>query len=252
MNQKINSQQHQLLSVIVPAYKQEKTIKRDLLNIIDTLENGLTNVDFEVICVVDGKIDKTFSEAEKIKSKHLKVYEYKENQGKGYAVRYGMSKAKGDLISFLDAGMDISPKGIMMLMAHMDWYNADIIVGSKRHPASRVNYPFLRSVLSFGYHLGVKILFNLDITDTQSGIKIFKRKVVEKILPRLLVKTYAMDIEMLAVAKYLGFERIYEGPIEVTFSKATSAIRWDTSFWMAWDTLAVFYRLKILHYYDDK
>ena len=61
-----------------------------------------------------------------------------------------------------------------------------------------------------------------------------------------------MDIEMLAVAKYLGFERIYEGPIEVTFSKATSAIRWDTSFWMAWDTLAVFYRLKILHYYDDK
>ena len=147
--------------------------------------------------------------------------------------------------------MDISPKGIMMLMAHMDWYNADIIVGSKRHPASRVNYPFLRKILSLGYHMGVKILFGLDLRDTQSGIKIFRREVIEKILPRLLVKTYAMDIEMLAVANYLGFGRIYEGPIEVTFSKATSAIRWNTSFWMAWDTLAVFYRLKILHYYDD-
>jgi len=251
MKQKINNQQPQLLSVIVPAYRQEKTIKRDLLNIINTLENGLHNIDFEIICVVDGKLDNTFNEAEKVKSKHLKVYEYKENQGKGYAVRFGMSKAKGDLISFLDAGMDISPKGIMMLMAHMDWYNADIIVGSKKHPASRVNYPFLRKVLSLGYHIGVKILFGLDLMDTQSGIKIFRREVVDKILPRLLVKTYAMDIEMLAVAKYFGFERIYEGPIEVTFDKSTSAIRWDTSFWMAWDTLAVFYRLKILHYYDD-
>lgn len=248
MKEKISS--NRFLSVIVPAYKQEKTIKKDLESIIKTLTSGLTNTDFEVICVVDGILDNTYKEAIKIKSNHLRVYEYKKNQGKGYAVRYGMSKAKGDLISFLDAGMDISPKGIMMLMAHMDWYNADIIVGSKRHPASRVNYPFLRKILSLGYHLGVKILFGLDLRDTQSGIKIFKRKVVEKILPRLLVKTYAMDIEMLAVARYLGFDRIYEGPIEVTFSKATSAIRWDTSFWMAWDTLAVFYRLKILHYYD--
>lgn len=241
------------LSVIVPAYKQELTIKKDLENIKDTLEAGLSSdYDYEIICVVDGRFDGTEEEAKKVKSPKIRIYSYKENKGKGYAVRYGMKQAKGDLISFLDAGMDISPKGIMMLMAHMDWYNADIIVGSKRHPVSRVNYPFLRKILSFGYHLGVRILFGLDLSDTQSGIKIFKREVVEKILPKLLVKTYAMDIEMLAVAKYLGFERIYEGPIEVTFNKLTSLIKWSTSFWMAWDTAAVFYRLHILHYYDDK
>ena len=251
MNQK-NKGKNQFLSVIVPTYKQERTIKKDLENIIDTLDSGLSNIDFEIICVIDGKIDNTSKEAKKIKSNKLKVYEYNNNQGKGYAVRFGMSKAKGDLISFLDAGMDISPKGIMMLMAHMDWYNADIIVGSKKHPVSKVNYPILRKILSLGYHLGVRILFGLDLSDTQSGIKIFRREVVEKILPRLLVKTYAMDIEMLAVAKYLGFDRIYEGPIEVTFSKLTSAVRWNTSFKMAWDTLAVFYRLKVLHYYEDK
>ena len=239
-----------LLSVIVPAYKQEKTIKKDLENIINTLDQGLTNTDYEVICVVDGILDKTLNEAKKVKSNHLKVYGYNNNQGKGHAVRFGMSKAKGDLVSFLDAGMDISPKGIMMLMAHMDWYNADIIVGSKKHPASRVNYPFFRKLLSWGYHIGVRILFNLNLSDTQSGIKIFKRDVVEKILPKLLVKTYAMDIEMLAVAKYFGFDRIYEAPIEVSFSKDTSAVRWHTSFLMAWDTLAVFYRLKVLHYYN--
>ena len=238
---------------MVPAYKQEKTLRKDLENINRTLEKGLgDSVDYEIICVIDGELDNSKSEAKKVSSSKIKVYSYKENRGKGYAVRYGMKNANGELISFLDAGMDISPKGIMMLMAHMDWYNADIIVGSKRHPVSRVNYPIFRKILSTGYHFGIKILFDLPLTDTQSGIKIFKREVVEKILPRLLVKTYAMDIEILAVAKYLGFDRIFEGPIEVSFNESTSRIKWSTIFKMAWDTAAVFYRLKILHYYDEK
>src|SRR3990167_7465488 len=239
-----------LLSVIVPAYKQEKTIKKDLENINSILSEGLKDCDYEIICVVDGELDGTWKEAEKVKSSKVRVVGYKHNKGKGYAVRYGMVRSKGDLVSFLDAGMDISPKGIMMLMAHMEWYNADIIVGSKRHPVSQVNYPILRRIISIGYHLGVKILFGLDLRDTQSGIKIFKRKIIDKILPKLLVKRYAMDIEMLAVARHLGFKRIYEGPIEVHFDQSTSRIDWKTLFRMAWDTAAVFYRLRILHYYD--
>lgn len=240
-----------LLSVIVPAYKQEKTIEKDLKNIDQVLKQGLRDYAYEIICVVDGEVDKTFENAKKVKSDKLKVIGYQHNKGKGYAVRYGIVRSKGDLISFLDAGMDISPKGIMMCMAHMEWYSADIIVGSKRHPVSRVNYPWYRYIFSIGYHLGIKLLFNLPLTDTQSGIKIFKRQVLEKVLPRLLVKRYAMDIEMLAVAKHLGFSRIYEAPIEVTFDQRTSRINWKTIFRMVWDTLTVFYRLNILHYYDD-
>lgn len=236
----------------MPAYRQEKTIARDLKHVLDVMNEGLKrNYKFEIICVVDGLVDKTHKEALKVKSRKLKVFQYKENKGKGYAVRYGMSKAKGDLISFLDTGMEISPKGIMMLLAHMDWYNADIIVGSKKHPVSRVNYPFLRKIFSFGYHFGVRILFGLQLKDTQSGIKVFKRRVVDRMLKRLLVKKYAMDIEMLAVARYLGFKRIYEAPIEVKFSKGTSRINWKTIYWMIWDTCAVFYRLKLLNYYHD-
>lgn len=239
-----------LLSVIVPAYNQEGTIKKDLQTIDEVLSQGLADYDYEIICIVDGMTDRTWEEAKKVRSSKVSVIGYKKNHGKGYAVRYGMSRSKGDLVSFLDAGMDISPRGIMMLMAHMEWYNADIIVGSKRHPVSRVNYPLLRHILSVGYHLGVKILFGLPLTDTQSGIKIFKREVLKKILPKLLVKKYAMDVEMLAVARHFGFKRIYEGPIEVTFDKKTSRISWRTIFWQAWDTLAVFYRLRILRYYD--
>src|SRR3989344_2694452 len=213
-----------LLSVIVPVYRQERTIKKDLENVDLVLSEGLKDYIHEIICVVDGRVDRTLEEARKVKSKGVRVFGYKRNRGKGYAVRFGMKRARGDLISFLDAGREISPKGIMMLMAHMEWYGADVIVGSKRHPASRVNYPPLRYVLSIGYHFGVKILFGVPLTDTQSGIKIFKRSVIEKILPRLLVKKYAMDIEMLAVCRAAGFKRIFEAPIEVKFDKRTSKI----------------------------
>lgn len=241
-----------MLSVIVPAYKQEKTIRKDLENIDKTLLQGLRDHDYEIICVVDGKLDKTWEEAGRAKSSKIKVVGYEQNRGKGYAVRYGFANSKGDLVSFLDAGMDISPRGVMMLMSHMEWYNADIVVGSKRHPVSRVNYPLVRHILSIGYHAVVKLLFGLDLTDTQSGIKLFKRNVVQAILPRLLVKRYAMDIEMLAVAKYLGFKRIYEAPIEVSFDKTNSAVSRRVVFNMLWDTLAVFYRLKLLRYYDER
>lgn len=233
-------------------YKQARTIRKDLESIEKTLQKGLSkDYEYEIICVIDGELDNSKKEAKKVKSPNIKVLSYKKNNGKGFAVRYGMNHCKGNLISFLDAGRDISPKGLMMLIAHMEWYNADIIVGSKRHPVSRVNYPIERHVLSIGYHYLVKILFGLPLKDTQSGIKIFRRKVVKTILPRLLVKRYAMDIEMLAVARHLNFKRIYEAPIEVKFDKRTSAINWKTVFKMAWDTAAVFYRLRIIRYYDD-
>lgn len=240
-----------LLSVIVPAYKQAKTIRKDLQNIYQVLTEGLTEIDFEIICVVDGREDHTYKNAKKLESSKIKILSYDGNRGKGYAVRFGMARSNGQLISFLDAGMEISPASIMMLMAHFEWYKADVIVGSKRHPVSRVNYPSLRRVLSIGYHFGAKVLFGLPLTDTQSGIKIFRREVVEKVLPRLLVKKYAMDIEMLSVAKRLGFSRIFEAPIEVTFDQKTSRISWKVILRMLWDTLAVFYRLRLKHYYDD-
>lgn len=236
--------------MVVPAYKQEKTIRKDLLTIEKVLKEGLKGIRFEIICVVDGVVDKTLKEAQKTKSRKIKILHYEDNKGKGFAVRWGMQHAKGDLISFLDAGRDISPQGIMMLLAHLQWYNADIIVGSKRHPVSRVNYPFIRRLLSIGYHFGVKLLFGLPITDTQSGIKIFKKKVIKRILPKLHVNNYAMDIEFLVVARRLGFKRIYEAPIEVKFSKKASRVRWHTSLQMAWDSLLILYKLRILKYYD--
>lgn len=244
-----------MVSVIIPAYKQEKTILKDIRNIDDVMSK--TRFDYEIIVVVDGFVDKTYENIKKIKRKKVKAFGYENNKGKGYAVKYGMARSKGDYIAFIDSGMDIDPNGISLLLEHMQWYNADIIVGSKRHPASKLYYPFIRRVYSWGYSRLVKILFGLKITDTQSGLKVFKREVLEKVLPRLLVKRFAMDVEILAVSRYLGFKKIYESPIFINWSEDntnfTPFVIFDKNIRsMILDTLAIFYRLRILNYYSDK
>lgn len=246
-----NSFNIKLLSVVIPAYKQEKTIVKDIRTMMESLDT--IGCKYEIIVVVDGMVDDTLKNLKQITSPKVKAIGYKKNQGKGHAVRYGMMHAKGDVIGFIDAGMDIHPAGFNMLLNHMEWYNADIIVGSKLHPASKVNYPLWRKVLSRGYRLLTRVLFGFKVRDTQVGIKFFKRKVVLDVLPRLLVKTYAFDIEFLAVAYSLGYHRIYEAPIEINFTKGsiTKMNLWRVVFWMLWDTFAVFYRLKILRYYSS-
>lgn len=239
------------LSVIIPAYKQKKTIVKDIRRIERTLSK--IRYPYEIIVIVDGYGDGTYKAAKKLNSENIKITVYMRNQGKGHAIRLGMAKASGDYISFIDSGMEIDPNSISMLLEHLEWYNADIIVGSKRHPASIVEYPFTRKILSISYQLIVRMLFHLKIRDTQAGVKIFQRKVLEKLLPRLLVKRYAFDLEMLSVAHHLGFRRIYEAPIKLSynFGDLTHAASLQTIFCIIIDTLAIFYRLNILHYYDD-
>lgn len=243
----------ELISVIIPAYRQEKTIKKDLKSILSVLDQ--LRHEYEVIVVVDGQEDDTYKKARELKISKLRVIGYKSNLGKGHAIRYGMSRARGDVVGFIDAGMDLNPNGLALLLEHFEWYNADIIVGSKLHPVSRVNYPIIRIVLSYVYRMIVRVLFGLKVKDTQVGMKFFKKNVIEDVLPRLLVKTYAFDIEILAVSYMLGYRRIYEAPIELDF-KGVSSISskgfWKTIWKMLWDTIAVFYRLRILKYYDNK
>lgn len=246
-----------LISVIVPCYRQEKTIVTDLRRIKGVLDK--LRYPAELICVVDGKVDKTFERASAFARKYdnVKAIGFDTNKGKGYAVRFGICHSRGDIVGFIDAGMDLNPNGLAMLLEHFEWYDADIIVGSKRHPVSKIDYPWQRKILSIGYQLLVLMFFGLKVRDTQVGMKFFKKKVLEKVLPRLLVKRFAFDVEILAVANYLGFGRIYEAPIDISLrfggtSTITSQKFLRTTLAMFLDTLAVFYRLKILRYYSDK
>jgi len=241
------------LSLIVPVYKQEKTIVENLKILINVLDE--IRYDFEIIVVIDGATDRSYQRLLKARKqlRQTTVLKYDQNRGKAFALRLGMTKAQGDYVMFIDSGFEIDPNGISMLIEHMEWYDADVIVGSKRHPASHVNYTWERKLLSYGYYYIVKLLFGISVRDTQAGIKIFKKAVLAKVLPRLVEKRFAGDLEMLVVAKQLGFKRIFEAPIKLNyqFSEITSAATWRSIFHILVDTVAILYRSRILQYYQQ-
>lgn len=244
-----NPQKH-FLSVIVPVYKQEAIIIRNLKQLIKVLNQIRYN--YEIVVVIDGIVDKAVLKLKKAKLKKVRVLAYAQNKGKGFAIRLGMSQAVGDYVVFIDSGLEIDPNGISMLLEHMEWYRADIIVGSKRHPASLIKYNWQRKILSLGYYYLVKLIFRVKVRDTQAGIKIYKKNVLKKILPRLVEKNFAGDLEMLVVARILGYHRIYEAPIKLNYNFAglSTAATWRSIYGILIDTLAIFYRKNILRYYS--
>jgi glycosyltransferase involved in cell wall biosynthesis len=243
----------QLLSLVVPAYRQEKTIVKDLQNLDKVLSS--LSLDHEIIVVIDGEVDKTLQRTRTVKKSNVKVFSYKKNIGKGFAIKYGVEHAKGDIIGFIDSGMDLDPTEISIMLDIMEWNKADIVVGSKLHPESKVNYPLTRKILSWGYRTLTHLVFGFSVKDTQVGLKLFKRNVAKDVFSKIIVKRFAFDIEVLAVAYKLGYKTIVEAPIKLNFkgaSSITSSSFWRVIFWMLWDTATVFYRLRILRYYDRK
>lgn len=237
------------VSVIIPAHNEEGRISQSIAETIRTFDEF--NCLYEIIIVDDGSTDKTFEEAKEIgrRHKHVSVKKNWENYGKGRAVKKGCRYAEGDYIVFLDADMDLHPGQLQTFMDIMRLDDADVVIGSKMHPNSVLDYPRDRKIMSLVYYWLVKLLFGLPVHDTQTGLKIFKSKVIRKVLPRLLVKKFAFDLELLANAHRLGF-KIAEAPVVLDSKRKFDRIGLRAIFQTTWDTLAVFYRMKIMRYYD--
>lgn len=239
------------VSVIMPVYNEEKCIYSSILETTRTL-NSL-GYDYEIIVVDDGSTDHTYQEAIKasLELDKVKVVKSISNRGKGWVLKHGFQFAKGDFVVFLDGDLDLHPRRIETFFEIMRKTDSDVVIGSKRHPLSIVNYPLTRRMLSFFYHLTVGILFRLFITDTQVGIKLWKHEVLEKIFSKVLVKRYALDLELLANARRLGY-KVREAPITLNFRRENpwGRIRLKDIYKIGIDTLAIFYRMYILRYYD--
>jgi len=242
------------LSVIIPAWNEEKIVCMNLKQIGKILDNllGKIGFDYEIILVDDGSTDNTYNEAMTMANKNekIKVVTYKKNGGKGFALKYGFKFCSGELITFMDVDLDLHPKQIPQFIDYMEKYDADVIIGSKRHPLSKINYPGSRKVLSKGYHTLTRILFHLNLSDTQAGLKLFKYDVLEAILPKVLCKKYAFDLELLVNASHRGY-KIVEAPIELDWQRFENRLTLEDIWKLAVDTAAIFYRLNILRYYDS-
>ena len=223
---------------------------RDILINLEEAEKALSKVtgDYEIVLVDDGSTNGCFEKAKKFKSKKILVVGYKKNIGKGNAIKYGFQFVKGDYVAFVDSGRDLSPKQLKDFLRIMEENGSDIVIGSKRHLQSRVHYPLMRQFMSRTYQIMNKILFNLEVKDTQVGIKLFKKKVLDKIMPKIAIKRFAFDLELLVLANKYKF-KIKEAPI-VMNHEFKSSINPFSVFCMLLDTSAIFYRDKILRYYN--
>lgn len=240
------------VSVLMPCHNEARLLRRNIRETVRVLEDSLPG-NYEVLVIDDGSHDTSWEEAKFATRRfsRVRVLRYVNNRGKGYALKYGFRHARGDFICFLDGDLDIHPKHIPQFLKILNEHGADVVVGSKRHPQSRVAYPAKRRFLSRVYNALLRTTLGLPLRDTQVGVKLFRRRVLEDAFPRVLVKQYAFDLELLLTAYNLGYG-IVEAPVEFTFvNQEGSGVNPRAVAEILLDTLAIFYRSRILHYYDE-
>ena len=187
------------ISLVVPAYNEEKLIVSSLKNILTYMIKNKYN--FEVIVVDDGSKDKTKEKVRSIKDKHVKLLSYKPNKGKGHAVKIGMLAAKGDLLLFLDADLSTPIEEIEKFIPLTK--NYDVVIASRALKESqiKVHQPFYRELIGKVFNKMVQLLAVGGIKDTQCGFKMFTRKAANMIFKRQRIYGWAFDVELLFIAK---------------------------------------------------
>jgi len=208
------------LTIVMPCYNEGTRIYRNIIELATQVEKFCDN--FRIIVVNDGSTDDTEQEIQRAKlaDSRVGVISYPENRGKGFAVRRGMLSAKSEYVAFIDADLELPPHLLEGFLKEAG-DGADIVIGSKMHPDSQVEYPFMRKVMSTGYYWFLKVLFGLKLKDTQTGIKLFRTASVQPILKVMRTSRFSFDIELLAIATKKGLV-IKEMPVVVNFSRNKS------------------------------
>lgn len=224
------------LCVVVPAYNEADSIEESLQRLHDTLRTEFPGT-FQIVLVDDGSRDPTAELARGLQLENVEIIESAGNLGKGAALRRGFLQARGSVIAQIDADLDLHPESLISLLEILASTDVDIVVGSKVHPNSIVTYPRLRRVQSSVYRLLVRLLFGLRISDTQTGVKVFRREVIDAVGPKLQVDGFTADLEMLAWASRLGYS-LSEGPIRLDY-QFTSSMPYGAAFSMIGETFRI-------------
>ncbi len=208
------------LTVVMPCYNEGTRIYRNIIETITQVEKFCDS--FRIIVVNDGSQDETEYEIKRAMEQDHRIgmISYEKNQGKGYAVKRGMMASKSEYTAFLDADLELPPYLLEGFLKKAE-EGVDVVIGSKMHPESQVEYPFLRKVLSTGYYWFMKLLFGMKLKDTQTGIKLFRTEKIRPVLKMVRTSRFSFDIEILAIAAKKGLS-IIEMPVVVNFSRNKS------------------------------
>ncbi len=185
------------LSIIIPCYNEA----RDIIKNVDIVKKYLfsRHIENEIILVNDGSKDNTKEVIESIPN--VKALSYDVNRGKGGAVKYGIEKATGNYVLFMDADLSTDLSAIEKVIELAP--NYDLIVGSRHAKDSVVKkkQPLLRVFIGWCCRLIVNMMFHLKLKDTQCGFKAIRTAVAKRIVSKQLVTNFAFDVEYLYIAK---------------------------------------------------
>ena len=233
------------ISIVMPAYELEDSVEQAIKH-VEEVARTLTD-DYEIIVVDDGSNDGTYVRAlNHRKNPHVKVLRHRCNRGKGAAIKTGVRYATKQYTILLDADMEIDPRSMRFLVNGLKSY--DLVVCSKRHPKSVYRAPFVRRLLSVTFNVLVKLLLGIRFGDTQTGFKAFRTEVLRRIMDVVVVKRYAYDVEVLAVASMLRL-RALEVPVRIV---QRSMFRLGEALQMFLDVLGIAYRLRIKRWYQKR
>ncbi len=182
-----------MISIIVPAYNESKRIRPFLIELLKFIKKGY----YELIIVNDGSTDNTLSIMKKITNglKKVQIISYKENKGKGYAVKTGVFNAKGEYVIFIDADGSISPSEIPKMERMLKKY--DVVIGDRSSKLSKVSQPKMRKLFGLIFNNYVKFLFGSKINDHLCGFKGFRKDVARDIFKSLISNGWIFDVEIL-------------------------------------------------------
>lgn len=201
------------LSVIIPVYNEEKRIHK----ILEAANNYFSHqsYDYEIIVVNDGSSDNTTEVVKRFKEKikNLKLINNKKNHGKGWVVKQGMLAALGKFRLFADADNSTPIEQIEKLLPYFS-NGYDVVIGSRAVKGAKIPIPqpFYKVLLGRLGNIIIQIFAVWGISDTQCGFKCFTKKAAKDIFSRQTLNRWAFDIEILAIARYLGY-KIKEVPI---------------------------------------
>jgi dolichyl-phosphate beta-glucosyltransferase len=203
------------LSIVIPAYNEEKRLPQTLRQVLDWLARGTFSFR-EVIVVDDGSRDGTSGVVQEFTkaSGCLRLVKNPGNRGKGYAVRNGMLEAKGDWILYTDADLSTPITEIDKLCRAAAEQGAAVAIGSRAVDRSlvEVHQPALRELSGRAFNLVMRAVTGLPFRDTQCGFKLFRADAARQIFSRQKQEGFSFDVEDLVIAKKLGM-RAVEVPV---------------------------------------
>ncbi|MBD3230960.1 MAG: glycosyltransferase [Candidatus Lokiarchaeota archaeon] len=161
------------ISIVIPAYNEEKTIRKFLLTIPEDLNP-------EVIVVDDGSTDNTYSQA---RYNGAKVIKNPHNMGYGAAILEGVKHAEGDIIVTIDADAQNDAKEIRNLVKPIINEEADFTIGSRTLGRVERPIPVYKRIGEIFFHLIIKICYGKKVTYSQSGFRAIKKEILKKIEP---------------------------------------------------------------------